>query len=628
MTLLEGKNRGARKPLSFLASAGLHGVVLSWMVLGPPLPGSEPPRRSLYDQEIRPNEKKIVWYTMKEKLPDISPSDKAEDPRPPRAKELAKQTMVSGEKDDEGATQRIWMPAPEVELPKPLPLPNVVAVAPPKVYRPFVAPEDVSKPKSSPVLPDAPKVSPTPVKTLAMELPKVKPAPIAFTAAAGETPKPKSAPALPDAPKVASATAAVQPIAMDLPKVKPTPMAFTPPPDVRMKRQAALMLPEAPVTETVVEPNAVPFARGGATPQRRAFVAPAGSKQRNDAPMAIPNAPELATAGSAPAGVKLPKTFVPPPSKPAPSGTRTTEIADNAPVAGGTVAVAGVKLPKTFVPPPSRPAPSGGAPGIADDVPMVGSVSGTPNQASLAIVGLNPTNTPELPSPPGSRAAGFSAGPEKRPTGGTGSTGGAALLGVPGLLVRNGANDAAPTRVSALGLAPTSRENLALAAKTVGPMPPPPPPPTTPAASGALRVTESPDPRLSGREVYSTAIQMPNVTSYSGSWLVWFAEHDPIRGSATVDMKAPVPLHKVDPKYIAAAAAEHVEGKVRLYGVIRKDGRVDSIALIQHVDVRLDQSAAGALAQWVFEPALRNGRPVDVDAVFEIPFHLAPRATK
>jgi TonB family protein len=240
---------------------------------------------------------------------------------------------------------------------------------------------------------------------------------------------------------------------------------------------------------------------------------------------------------------------------------------------------------------------------------------------------LNPVNTPEIPSPPGSRSAGFSAGPEKRATGGMGSAGGAALLGIPGLLVRGGSNDPAPTRVSAIGLAPTSRENLALAAKTVGPAPPPPPP-KAPSDTGALRVSEAPDPRLSGRVVYSVAIQMPNVTSYSGSWLVWFAEHEPLPGSATVEMKAPVPLHKVDPKYIAAAAAEHIEGKVRLYGVIRKDGHVDSIALIQHVDVRLDASAAGALAQWVFEAAQRNGRPVDVDAVFEIPFQLAPRTAK
>jgi protein TonB len=204
------------------------------------------------------------------------------------------------------------------------------------------------------------------------------------------------------------------------------------------------------------------------------------------------------------------------------------------------------------------------------------------------------------------------------------------LLGVPNLLVRGGGPpDASATRVSALGLAPTSRENLALAAKMAGPTPPPSPPPKAPAeGGGALRVSEAPDPRLAGRMVYTVAIQMPNVTSYSGSWLVWFAEHEPVPGATNVDMKSPVPLHKVDPKYIAAAAAEHIEGKVRLFGVIRKDGHVDSIALIQHVDVRLDRSAAEALGQWVFEPALRNGRAIEVDAVFEIPFHLAPRATK
>jgi TonB family protein len=544
MTLVEVNIARPRKSLSFAVSVGLHGVVLSWMVLGPPLPGSEPPRKSLYDQEIKANEKKIVWYAVNEKLPDISPTIETQDWRPPRAKVPAKQTIVSGPKDEEDATQRIYMPAPEVVLPKPLPLPNVVAVAPPKVLKPFVPPPEAA-------------------------------------------PKPKPAPALPDAPKVAAAAPVAKPLPVPTTTVKPTPLAFTPPPETRMQRQAAILLPEAPATETVVEPNALPFERGGATPQRKAFVPTAGARSRNNAPAALPNAPEVAAAPAA---------------------------------------VPGVKLPRNFIPMPSRPAASGSAPGITDDAPVVGSTAALPNQASLAIVGLNPTNASDIPAPPGSRSAGFSAGPEKRTTGGTGSPGGAALLGVPGLLVRGGANDATPTRVSAVGLAPTSRENLALAARTVPPALPPPP--KAPADSGALRVTEAPDPRLSGRVVYTVAIQMPNVTSFSGSWLVWFAEHEALAGSGPVDMKAPVPLHKVDPKYIAAAAAERVEGKVRLYGVIRKDGHVDGIALIQHVDVRLDQSAAGALAQWVFEPALRNGRPVDVDAVFEIPFHLAPRTTK
>ncbi len=120
---------------------------------------------------------------------------------------------------------------------------------------------------------------------------------------------------------------------------------------------------------------------------------------------------------------------------------------------------------------------------------------------------------------------------------------------------------------------------------------------------------------------------MPNVTSYSGSWIVWFAEREPIPGQFP-DVHPPSPLRKVDPKYIAAAAAEKVEGKVRLAAVIRKDGHVDTVELLQHLDSRLDRSAAEALAKWEFEPALRNGAPVDVDAVFEIPFHLAPRSAK
>ena len=52
------------------------------------------------------------------------------------------------------------------------------------------------------------------------------------------------------------------------------------------------------------------------------------------------------------------------------------------------------------------------------------------------------------------------------------------------------------------------------------------------------------------------------------------------------------------------------------------------MAVVRHLDDRLDRSAVNALAQWEFEPARRNGQPIDVDAVFEIPFHLAPRPKK
>ena len=143
----------------------------------------------------------------------------------------------------------------------------------------------------------------------------------------------------------------------------------------------------------------------------------------------------------------------------------------------------------------------------------------------------------------------------------------------------------------------------------------------------ALRVTSSPDPRLDGRSVYSMSVQMPNISSYMGSWLIWFAERSGYAQTAA-GLQPPVPLHKVDPKYVPAAIDDRVEGKVRLAGVIRRDGRVDSIALVQHLDDRLDRTAEEALEKWEFTPATRNGAAIEVDAVFEIPFRLPPRAPK
>jgi TonB family protein len=237
--------------------------------------------------------------------------------------------------------------------------------------------------------------------------------------------------------------------------------------------------------------------------------------------------------------------------------------------------------------------------------------------ASLAIVGLNPARTTVVPAPPLSRAAAFSAGPEPRAEGGTGAKT-FALVNVPGLVVSNGAKDTQPTMAATFS--PTSRENLLAAARvTKGAAP------KVPVALGGS-YAPTPDPRFAGRVVYTMAVQMPNVTSFSGSWLVWFAERVPDPGgAASREMRPPEVVRKVDPKYVAAAAADRVEGTVRLFAVIGKDGHVGGIALLRQLDDRLDRSAQEALAKWEFTPALRDGVAVDVDAIFEIPFHLAPR---
>ena len=63
-----------------------------------------------------------------------------------------------------------------------------------------------------------------------------------------------------------------------------------------------------------------------------------------------------------------------------------------------------------------------------------------------------------------------------------------------------------------------------------------------------------------------------------------------------------------------------MQGEVVLYGIIRKDGSVDSIQVLRGLDPQLDQNAIQALSEWKFRPATRAGHPVDVEAVVHIPF--------
>ena len=195
---------------------------------------------------------------------------------------------------------------------------------------------------------------------------------------------------------------------------------------------------------------------------------------------------------------------------------------------------------------------------------------------------------------------------------------------MPGLTIRGGEGTAARPLLLAKA-APTSPENVMAAIRAMAPSPASPE--NQPDPPGAIRLTLAPDPRFAGREVYTMAVQMPNITSSEGSWILWFAEHEPSHRQNR-GLRPPMPLHKVDPKYIAAAIDERVEGKVRLSGVIRADGRVDEVQLLKGVDERLDRSATEALLKWEFTPAERDGKPMPVDVVVEIPFRLAPRLSR
>jgi TonB family protein len=109
---------------------------------------------------------------------------------------------------------------------------------------------------------------------------------------------------------------------------------------------------------------------------------------------------------------------------------------------------------------------------------------------------------------------------------------------------------------------------------------------------------------------------------------MWFSERGVAAARHARDLRPPVPIHKVDPKYLPAAIADRIEGKVQLSGVIHTNGRVGQIRILKGVDPRLDLSAGQALLKWEFTPAERDGMPVEVDVVAEIPFMLPPQARR
>ena len=122
------------------------------------------------------------------------------------------------------------------------------------------------------------------------------------------------------------------------------------------------------------------------------------------------------------------------------------------------------------------------------------------------------------------------------------------------------------------------------------------------------------------RHYYSLIMNMPNLTSASGSWIIRFAELKESNDSSA--LTAPVATTKVDPAYPPDVLRDHVEGTVTLYAIIRADGVVDGIRVLDSLDSRLDQNAVDALSRWRFRPGIKNGAVVAVEAVVQIPFRM------
>lgn len=252
------------------------------------------------------------------------------------------------------------------------------------------------------------------------------------------------------------------------------------------------------------------------------------------------------------------------------------------------------------------------------DAPTTDIASLPSPDVAIAIVSPNPAAKLNGPLPEAPLDARFSAGPMSEESRGSLDSVSSPSLLIPSLLVRDSSSQqtALANFVAITRAAPTSHETLVAVARTNATQ--------YSRQTSEIHMVPPPDPSFDGREVYSFAVQMPNIVSHSGSWLMWFAEREPLGPHR--ELQPPVPLHKVDPKYFQSAISDGVEGNVVLSGVLQTNGRIREIRILKGIDPRLDLSAARALLKWEFVAAQRLGIPVEMDMIAVIPFLLGTHA--
>jgi TonB family protein len=288
--------------------------------------------------------------------------------------------------------------------------------------------------------------------------------------------------------------------------------------------------------------------------------------------------------------------------------------------------------------------PGASGPEVVPPAPSL-ETTGTTSGGRLIALGIHPvTPTGPLDPPAGNRSGVFAATPQGKSGAagtpdiaasddhasgnGTGKAAGVDSNNIPpGLFVGPSPNSANSSTSSGArsgatnGTAsPALSDDSRLMAKATPPRVSAVPQPVT-SGSSAHYPTELEKKVFGDRKVYSMTLNMPNLNSAGGSWVIRFAELN--EDNAHGDLVAPLATRKVDPGYPAELMRRNVQGTVTLYAVIHSDGSVGEIRVLRGIDERLDEYARAALSHWHFSPATKNGYAVDLEAVVVIPFRAA-----
>ena len=84
----------------------------------------------------------------------------------------------------------------------------------------------------------------------------------------------------------------------------------------------------------------------------------------------------------------------------------------------------------------------------------------------------------------------------------------------------------------------------------------------------------------------------------------------------------PTLIRDVRPNYTAEALRNGIQGTVVLSAVVLPDGTVGEVTVTRSLDTTfgLDAQAVLAAKQWLFNPGMKDGRPVAVRVTIEMTF--------
>ena len=87
-------------------------------------------------------------------------------------------------------------------------------------------------------------------------------------------------------------------------------------------------------------------------------------------------------------------------------------------------------------------------------------------------------------------------------------------------------------------------------------------------------------------------------------------------------VSAPVLIYQVDPEFSEEARKAKFSGNVEVYIWVDTDGKPSHIRVVRGVGMGLDEKAVEAVRQYRFKPAMKDGKPVQVDLYIDVNFQI------